>query len=193
MNGKSDIQNKSTKEKITLTALELFADQGYHKTSVSQIAAKVGISKSLIYNYFDSKDHLLSAIVDSFIQRGIEKLPNGSIENMESLDDLMDYLRALMHEVKSHPSYYRLMIMLTLQGKVKELIMTNILEKQANLIPQLNAFFNKFHPENAEMVTYLFGAFMDGIVLHYLYMEGNYPIEDVFDFFTSKLHRLIKP
>lgn len=192
MSDRNDHQIKSTKEKITNTALELFADQGYHKTSISQIAAKVGVSKSLIYNYFDSKDHLLSAIIDSFIERGMEKLPDGSIEKMESLEDLMDYLHALMQDVKSHPSYYRLMIMLTLQGKVKELIMSDILEKQENLIPRLQKFFEKFHPKNAETMTYLFGAFMDGIVLHYLYMEGNYPIEDVFELFTSKLPRLVQ-
>lgn len=187
------IADQNTRDKITSTALELFANQGYHKTSINQIAKTVGVSKSLIYNYFDSKDHLLADIIEAFVDKSMKMLPEGSIENLKTADDLVDYLHVLIADVKSQPAYYRLLIMLTLQGTVKELIMADIMEKQEKLIPQLQSFFEKFHPENSNTITYLFGAFMDGIILHYLYMEGNYPVDDVFDFFTTRLKSFLQP
>ena len=38
---------------IMEVALECFANEGYHSTSISKIAKSAGISKGLIYNYFE--------------------------------------------------------------------------------------------------------------------------------------------
>ena len=52
---------------ILETALRLFADEGFHSTSISKIAKGAGISKGLMYNYFGSKEELLKDIVISGI------------------------------------------------------------------------------------------------------------------------------
>ena len=53
------------KQRILDTAAAIFADGGYHKASVSQIARKCDISKALIYHYFPSKqDILYHALID---------------------------------------------------------------------------------------------------------------------------------
>ncbi|HSH19451.1 MAG TPA: helix-turn-helix domain-containing protein, partial [Draconibacterium sp.] len=54
---------KQKKDLILETALELFAENGFHATSISQIAKKAGISKGLTYNYFDSKKEILDNII----------------------------------------------------------------------------------------------------------------------------------
>ena len=53
-------------EKKTLimdVALEHFASEGYHKSTISHIARHAGISKGLMYNYFKSKEELLEEII----------------------------------------------------------------------------------------------------------------------------------
>ena len=45
-------------------ALKLFAEKGYHATSISQIAVKAKVSKGLMYNYFSSKEDLLDEIIE---------------------------------------------------------------------------------------------------------------------------------
>ncbi|WP_194215431.1 TetR/AcrR family transcriptional regulator [Kordiimonas pumila] len=47
------------KQKILETAANVFAVEGYHKASISGIAAKCGISKALIYHYYPSKEDML--------------------------------------------------------------------------------------------------------------------------------------
>ena len=46
----------STKENIVKTALQLFLQNGYEKTSLNHIAREVGITKPAIYHHFKNKD-----------------------------------------------------------------------------------------------------------------------------------------
>jgi len=48
---------------IMKSALELFANHGFHGTSITDIAAHARISKGLLYNYFQSKDELILEIL----------------------------------------------------------------------------------------------------------------------------------
>ena len=52
---------------ILKKAAGYFADHGYDRASVSQVARACGISKSLIYHYYDSKEQLLFDILHSHL------------------------------------------------------------------------------------------------------------------------------
>jgi AcrR family transcriptional regulator len=52
----------STREKILDIALELFCSQGYDKTSLREIADRLGFSKAAIYYHFESKKDILLAL-----------------------------------------------------------------------------------------------------------------------------------
>ncbi len=53
----------TNREKIKSEALKLFAELGYHQTSVRMIAKRVGIRESAIYNHFPSKKDLFLELV----------------------------------------------------------------------------------------------------------------------------------
>lgn len=53
---------KPTKERIFEAALDLFAEKGYDRTSVRQIAAAVGLTESAVYRHFSAKEAILDAI-----------------------------------------------------------------------------------------------------------------------------------
>ena len=46
---------------------ELFADRGYARTSMAEIAQACGSSKALLYHYYQSKDQLIFAIVHTHL------------------------------------------------------------------------------------------------------------------------------
>lgn len=52
-----------TKQRITMKALGLFAQRGYHSVSVKEIAAAVGIGDSAIYKHFSSKQEVFDTIL----------------------------------------------------------------------------------------------------------------------------------
>ncbi len=55
-----------TKSKILSFAIELFARNGYEKTSMRNIAEKVGIKPASIYYFYGSKESLLEAVFSEF-------------------------------------------------------------------------------------------------------------------------------
>ena len=52
-----------TKERILETALELFVQSGYLGTSMSDIAARLGITKAALYKHYAGKQEILDRIV----------------------------------------------------------------------------------------------------------------------------------
>lgn len=50
-------------EKILISALELFAKEGFAATSTSKVAKHAGVSEGLIFRHFGNKDGLLKAIL----------------------------------------------------------------------------------------------------------------------------------
>ena len=57
-----------TKEKIMNVSIDLFSQFGYDGVSVRQIASEVGIRESSIYNHFKSKEEILKAIMEYYIE-----------------------------------------------------------------------------------------------------------------------------
>ena len=61
-------EEKQTKGEVTRVAVEdaaiqLFMEQGYHATSMRQIAKRAGLALGGIYNHFSSKDEIFEAII----------------------------------------------------------------------------------------------------------------------------------
>lgn len=75
----------STKEKIKKAALSLFAQKGYHGTSMSDLAEAVGITKASLYAHFSGKEDLFSAIfADTVLEH--EKLTAGLAEESKDME-----------------------------------------------------------------------------------------------------------
>lgn len=64
---------KSTKQRITESALRLFEEHGFHAVTVDKIVKDSNTSKGGFYHNFKSKDELLYTIHDSFITYVIDK------------------------------------------------------------------------------------------------------------------------
>src|ERR1700683_5182861 len=48
-----------TPERILDVALELFNEQGYEKTSLREIAERLGVTKAALYYHFERKEEIL--------------------------------------------------------------------------------------------------------------------------------------
>ena len=71
---KSDIKRKA----ILDTAYQLFRTQGFAKTSMAEVTARVGGSKATIYSYFPSKEELFAecmlAAVENYLSNSLQHL-----------------------------------------------------------------------------------------------------------------------
>ena len=55
----------SSREKILDAAMEVFAQAGYRRASMDQVAEAAGLTRQAVYHYFDSKAELFRATVDA--------------------------------------------------------------------------------------------------------------------------------
>jgi len=87
---------KDTKKKIAVVAWQLFREKGYEQTTVDDIIMRSGTSKGSFYNYYTSKDELLSGLSDVFDAWYEEIFPTIDPE-MNSFDKLT-HLCFLVHQ-----------------------------------------------------------------------------------------------
>ncbi len=91
-------QKNGTKQTIFKAAAELFADRGFHAVSIQDIAKRVGIGKSAIYNHYPSKESILDALLDYYLKRMdlfYEKIQL-SYNNLPENEDLRTLLKQLI-------------------------------------------------------------------------------------------------
>jgi AcrR family transcriptional regulator len=69
-NSKRDVQAKETRTRILRAAVKLFARQGYHKTTIADLAQAIELTSGAVFHHFASKEILLDAVVD-WLARGI--------------------------------------------------------------------------------------------------------------------------
>ncbi len=58
------VEPADRRKQILRAAIAVFAERGFHKTRVSDIAKRAGVAYGLIYHYFDSKDAVLNSVFE---------------------------------------------------------------------------------------------------------------------------------
>ena len=56
-----------TRARIQEVALELFAEQGYEKTSLREIAERLDVTKAALYYHFKSKEDIVRSLVEDYV------------------------------------------------------------------------------------------------------------------------------
>jgi AcrR family transcriptional regulator len=75
-----------TRAAIEQAARKLFAERGFHGTTLADITSAAGRSSAVFYRYFDDKEDLLAALAESFLHDIVE--PSGlSVPLPDSPDD----------------------------------------------------------------------------------------------------------
>jgi AcrR family transcriptional regulator len=86
----------------------LFGEQGYHAVSMDQIADEVGISKPMLYAYFDSKEGLCSACLKRAGADAISAIGTSYRDDSTPEQALWSGFLAFFEFVKREPQSWRL-------------------------------------------------------------------------------------
>lgn len=104
---KKEEVKQATKDKIFKVAAELFSRDGYYKVSVREICEAAGVTKPVLYYYFEDKENLLlemmretRRIVKRLIIKHIESVPRFE-EKLEGIIELyIDFIDEFPHLVQ---------------------------------------------------------------------------------------------
>ena len=109
-------------EKMTLimeVALEHFANEGFYRTTINHIARHAKMSKGLMYNYFESKEALLKAIIHKSVNeiyRYLDFDKDASLSEKE-FEFSIQKLDTLLQEKRY---FWRLLLHLFMQNDVRD-------------------------------------------------------------------------
>jgi AcrR family transcriptional regulator len=82
------------RKRILEAAWDLFAERGYHETTMREIAARLGMSTGVLYGHFAGKDDIIRALADRSRRSNAEMLETLSKERTtrRALEVLFDML-----------------------------------------------------------------------------------------------------
>src|SRR6266436_7491726 len=81
-----------TRERIQAVALELFAEHGYEKTSLREIAERLGVTKAALYYHFKSKEDIVRSFTEDYFDRldALIEWGQGQPSTAQTASELLD-------------------------------------------------------------------------------------------------------
>ena len=87
-----DNRRSDTRERIQRVALELFVERGYEKTSLREIAERLGVTKAALYYHFRTKEDILGSIFEDVIS-SVDELVAWGREQPRTVESRREFLR----------------------------------------------------------------------------------------------------
>lgn len=155
---------KQKKKLIMDTALELFAENGFHATSISHIARKAGISKGLTYYYFESKKEIL----DEIILQGFDTVYSNFDLNKDRVlteEEFISFIKKIFQIMRENLRYWKLYYSLMFQPKVAESLQDDYTEKAKPLLEMLSKFIISKGSKDPQGDLMVISALLEGAYL----------------------------
>ncbi len=92
------------KQEILDTALRLFGERGYEKTSMADIAKAMGVAQGLCYRYFPSKETLFDSALEQYANVLAKQFADAGQDTHPSLRQVIENLPAAV-EAQDTPYY----------------------------------------------------------------------------------------
>lgn len=156
-----------TKDEITSAAYALILEQGYHGTSMRQIASSTGIALGSIYNHFASKEQLFREIVLTFHPYH-EMIPALEAARGETIEELFrSAIKNLQPILLERQDIFNLMFieMVEFKGKHVSEIFEMVIPSMSNFIQRIMAANGNLRDIPAPMLLRSFISSMLGFML----------------------------
>lgn len=182
---------RQEKRKIILeSALELFAENGFHATSMSMIAKKAVISKGLSYNYFESKHDILEEIIDEGFQE-IHDLIDPDKDGVLSENEFISFLENSFKLVKNNQRHWKLYFSLMLQPVVSENFAAKYTAAGEPMFRMMYEFIASKGSSDPEGDLMIISAMIEGAFLYAIVAPEIFPIDQMMAKTIDGIFRII--
>lgn len=161
-----------SKNVIIETSLRLFITKGYHSTSISDIAKESGVAVGLMYNYFNSKEALLSSIIDDNFEQLFMSVKKELGEDNNTID-VRKMIDIILENIINQNQSWKLIMSVTFQPDISKYIKGKI---EGFYLHQKDIFLNYFvakgvpkPKESSEVLV----AVLHGACMNYAYSDNT--------------------
>ncbi|MER6074742.1 helix-turn-helix domain-containing protein [Streptomyces sp. NPDC001817] len=108
MDGTKQQRRGNTRQRIQDVALELFAEQGYEKTSLREIAERLDVTKAALYYHFKTKEEIIVSVFAD-LTKPIEDLIEWGRSQPHTLDTKQEIVRRYSEALAGAEPLFRFM------------------------------------------------------------------------------------
>jgi AcrR family transcriptional regulator len=139
---------EATKTEILDAAVEEFARNGLANARIEAIAANTGVTKAMIYYYFNNKEGLYEAILKRGFNAYMQPLQELSLETLSPTEALEEFVRCLLSILVRNPNWPLIMCYEALQnqGRYYKRIGINNIDAQLIAILERGVADGSFRP-----------------------------------------------
>lgn len=96
------------KQEILDTALKLFGEKGYEKTSIADIAKTIGVAQGLCYRYFPSKEALFDSAIEQYADVLVAQFVSFEKDEHRTLRQMIEEMPSTREEQSSkyYPAFH---------------------------------------------------------------------------------------
>jgi AcrR family transcriptional regulator len=95
-------KRSGTRERIQAVAVELFAEHGYDKTSLREIAERLEVTKAALYYHFNTKEDIVVSLFDDLIA-GIDEIIDWAREQPSTVETRKEIVRRYARLTRQRP------------------------------------------------------------------------------------------
>ena len=183
-------RGKETRERLLEVSEQEFARYGFAGAHLQSIAEQVGVQKTALYHYFDSKAALWTAVIESMLE-AFERVVNQALAPPGSPRERLERLAGDFNDLLAErPHYARIMIRIFTEGAgIDE-------EAVAPSVRRVIGRVLAFHREGMEAGVFarrssrhFFQSFFGAIVFHYAAPEFSAQVLGVDDISSPEVVR----
>jgi len=142
-------------------AAAMFAKHGFNGTSIAALADSCGVSKALLYHYYDSKEALLYDMLLVHCKLLSETASNATKESTQPAEQLRFLIRALMELYMSSRDKH--VVLLNDLHCLPEAQQVEIKEEERKVLQEIKGLISQLRPELespqlTSLTMYLMGA-----------------------------------
>jgi AcrR family transcriptional regulator len=159
----------SRRKQIITAAMKLFAQKGYHATSMQEIAENSGLAKGSLYNYFKSKEEIAMSIFSYYYDLLFEKI--SEIEEDDTLsakEKFMKQLEVQIREFYNHKDFIR-MQMTEQAVKINDDVHKLVFRIRAETLSRYRNAIIDIYGEPVKNFALDFATMLNGMLKEYLF------------------------
>ncbi len=196
---------EQTRNKILWSALDIFCEKGYSRTTFDEIAKRINLTKGAVYWHFRNKPDLIAALIREAFNRANSFILQ-EVPEIKSVDNLKQRFIINATLVRDRPYYRKFLFFIFYQMEWSEAILGTICKsikdideyplqeiKQALTFSQKNG---EISPEinieaTAQILCSLWHGLLGGFITDKCSLDFPTLVEQSFDLITNGLKRKV--
>jgi AcrR family transcriptional regulator len=180
------LKEEIIEKEIIDAARTLFKEYGFKKTTMGDIAMRLGKAKSSLYYYYPGKEEIFEAVINEEMNELSNQIRDAMDQASSSKEKLIAYCRCRLNKLNQ---LYNLSDVLRREIADMQCMMTDVRSKfdtsHVELVKEIleegvrNGEFKKINLENIELVAYLMVSSFRGLAMPLMVSQKKYPRLDL--------------